>query len=294
MTAEEKDGGEHTDDGREGQRAAQSARSLARPDLTETADLVAGGLEDGAVVTVSGRCTVSYRGRASSEAPAGTRHVVLKPDGTVLVHDPDGHRPVNWQPPGSDVECRVADDGPVDDDLDGDVLDHAGGSGGPAGDPGGGDATREFVVESRRRSPDERLVVRFSSVLHAAAVPVESTPPSEVVGTEADLKERVLDGPDLVESGFRPLATERETPAGAVDVYGTDEEGRTVVLELKRRRAGPDAVGQLDRYVTALRRDLHAGAEVRGVLVAPSVTERASALLEEEGLEFVALRPRPG
>ena len=51
------------------------------------------------------------------------------------------------------------------------------------------------------------------------------------------------------------------------------------------------AVGQLNRYVEALERDLHADAEVRGVLVAPSVTGRARALLAERGLEFVPLTP---
>lgn len=222
------------------------------------------------MVTVSGRCAVTYRGRASSDAPAGTRHLLLKPDGTVLIHDREGHRPVNWQPPGSDVDCRVVGDGDRPDE-------------GP-----------DLVVESRRRSPDERLEVRFSSIHYAASLPGDPAPSPEVVGTESDLKERVLERPELVESGFRPLATERETRAGAVDVYGTDDEGRAVVLELKRRRAGTDAVGQLDRYVSALRRDLHAEAEVRGILVAPSATERASALLEEEGLEFVALKPRSG
>jgi hypothetical protein len=49
-------------------------------------------------------------------------------------------------------------------------------------------------------------------------------------------------------------------------------------------------VGQLSRYVAALERDLHADTEVRGVLAAPSVTDRARRLLREEGLEFVSLR----
>ncbi|MDR9382406.1 MAG: endonuclease NucS, partial [Natronomonas sp.] len=87
-------------------------------------------------------------------------------------------------------------------------------------------------------------------------------------------------------------ATERDTPAGAVDIYGEDDEGRTVVVELKRRRVGPDAVGQLHRYVEALERNLHTDAELRGILVAPSVTERAKAILTEEGFEFVPLTPR--
>jgi RecB family endonuclease NucS len=88
-----------------------------------------------------------------------------------------------------------------------------------------------------------------------------------------------------------PLATERRTPAGAVDIYGEDADGRAVAVELKRRRVGPDAVGQLGRYVDAMERDLHADTEVRGILVAPSVTDRASRLLAERGLEFVPLTP---
>ncbi|PSP51500.1 endonuclease NucS, partial [Halobacteriales archaeon QH_7_68_42] len=76
--------------------------------------------------------------------------------------------------------------------------------------------------------------------------------------------------------------------------YGEDRDGRTVVLELKRRRVGPDAVGQLGRYVDALERDLHAETEVRGMLVAPSVTDRARRMLAERGLEFVALAPTGG
>jgi RecB family endonuclease NucS len=63
------------------------------------------------------------------------------------------------------------------------------------------------------------------------------------------------------------------------------------VVELKRRRVGPDAVGQLTRYVDALERDLHAETSVRGILVAPSVTDRARRLLGERGLDFVALEP---
>ncbi|PSP46193.1 endonuclease NucS, partial [Halobacteriales archaeon QH_6_66_25] len=79
----------------------------------------------------------------------------------------------------------------------------------------------------------------------------------------------------------------------AVDIFGEDAEGNAVVVELKRRRFGPDAVGQLNRYVEALRRDLHADATVRGILVAPSVTDRAGRLLERRDLEFVSLSPIP-
>ena len=239
---------------------ATGARTLSSPSAAAAADLVTGGIKAGALVTLFGRCTVEYEGRAASELGPGDRHVMLKPDGAALVHTDEGQKPVNWQPPGCEHDCH-AEDG-------------------------------HLVVESHRTTPEESLLVRFSAVAHAAVFDVSDPESPEVVGTEADLKERILSDPGLVEAGFRPLATERTTPAGAVDVYGEDDAGRTVVLELKRRRVGPDAAGQLNRYVEALERDLHADAEVRGVLVAPSVTERAKRLLAERGLEFVSLTPR--
>jgi hypothetical protein len=248
-----------------------TARTRADPTPAEAAELVREGLDRDALVTLFGRCTVDYEGRAASELGPGDRHLMLKPDGAALVHTDEGQQPVNWQPPGCEHGCRVAGAG---DDRDAD-----------------GDGSAELVVESHRTTPEESLVVRFSSVAHAAAFAGSDPQSLEVVGTEDDLKQRILEEPGLVESGFTPLATERETPAGAVDVYGEDDAGRTVVLELKRRRVGPDAVGQLNRYVEALQRDLHADAEVRGVLVAPSVTDRAEALLAEKGLEFVSLTP---
>ena len=69
------------------------------------------------------------------------------------------------------------------------------------------------------------------------------------------------------------------------------------MLELKRRRVGPAAAGQLGRYVDALEREFGDGADVRGVLVAPSVTDRAAGMLAERGLEFVGVdfdRPTSG
>jgi RecB family endonuclease NucS len=261
--------------------ATDGVRTLAEPGIAAAATFLGEGIDRGALVTVFGRCTVVYEGRAASELGPGDRHLMLKPDGAALVHTDEGQQPVNWQPPGSDHDCRVVRSHTTDERAESEASrEHASESGG------------KLVVESRRTAPEESLVVRFTSVAHAAAFAVSDPESLEVVGTEADLKERVLEAPDLVEAGFTPLATERETPAGAVDVYGEDSEGRTVVLELKRRRVGPDAVGQLSRYVEALERDLHADAEVRGVLVAPSVTERAEALLAERGLEFVSLTPQ--
>lgn len=232
---------------------------LESPAASETRRALGEAIAANELASVFGRCTVDYEGRASSTLGPGDRLVLLKPDGTVLVHTDEGHQPVNWQPPGTDHAVRV-EDGSV-------------------------------VVHSVRSSPHEELVVTFERVEQVSRYAVTDESELALSGTEADLRERILEDPALVEEGFEPRATERGTPAGAVDVYGVDGEGSTVVVELKRRRVGPDAVGQLSRYVDALRRDMHDDAAIRGILVAPSVTDRGRKLLAEKGLEFVPVDP---
>jgi RecB family endonuclease NucS len=218
----------------------------------------------GAVVTVYGACTVEYDGRASASLGEGRRLLVLKPDGTALVHTDEGHEPANWQPPGSQHRAAVRDG--------------------------------RLRVRATRESPDERLDVQFLTVDHLVVYPVSGRRSAAVAGTEADLKRRVLAEPSLVAPGFEVATTERTTDAGDIDVFGHDGDGRPTVVELKRRRVGPDAVGQLRRYVDALRRasDDDDGDAVRGVLVAPSVTERAAELLDRAGFEHVAVDPPGG
>ncbi|MCT9098495.1 endonuclease NucS [Haloarchaeobius sp. HME9146] len=242
------------------QGTADGDRTVVTPDHETARSVVDDGLADGQLVTVFGRCTVSYDGRATSQLGLGDRHVMCKPDGTVLVHTDEGQKPVNWQPPGCRQEARLSEEGTLE-------------------------------LFSTRDSPTEELLVTFERIRQVSVFSVMDDEQLTLAGSEEDLRQRILDEPDLVESGFVPLATERETAAGAVDIYGRDTDGNVLVLELKRKRVGPDAASQLNRYVEALRRDLHAGATIRGILVAPSITDRARRLLAENGLEFVALEP---
>jgi len=213
----------------------------------------------GDLITVFGCCTVDYDGRAASTLGLGRRLLVLKPDGTALVHTDQQQQPVNWQPPGSEHHAAVRDG--------------------------------RLRVRSVRSSPDETLLVAFESVEQLSAMPVSGRRDLSLTGSEADLREFLLDTPAAIEAGFEPLATERPTDAGPIDIFGRDSEGRPVVVELKRRRVGPSAVGQLQRYVAAIDRETGESADVRGILVAPSVTDRAASLLADDGLAFVAVEP---
>jgi RecB family endonuclease NucS len=233
--------------------------TLADPTLSRAFAFVEDAVASDRYVTVVGTCSVVATVDTDREHPIGRRHVACKPDGTVLVHGATGRRPIHPQPDGDRVEVRLADD------------------------------TSSLALEAGRGS--DRLLVTFEAVSLVTAADVETPDAPDPSGTEADLKSLVLADPERVEPGLQPLATERDTSAGPVDVYAEAADGQPVVLELKRDRAGPAAVSQLARYVDALARDLHAEATPRGVLVAPSATARAKQLLAENDLEFAAVDP---
>lgn len=243
---------------RDGAQLHAVTRTLADPDLDAAATFASEAAGDGLAVSLVGACTAAFSGRTERRLPGGVRQLLWKPDGTLLVHGETGRDPDAWASGGTVAVAVERASGHASDD--------------------------HLVVESDGGAADA-LRVRFSAV-HAATAFDPASADATVSGTEADLKERVLADPDLVEPGFRPLATERETPAGRVDVYGRDADGNVVAVELKNVRAGPSAASQLERYVTALRRDLHADATVRGILVAPGVTEKTRRLLAESGLTF--------
>jgi hypothetical protein len=238
-----------------------TVETLHRPAHRDALVALEAAFDRGDLIVVFGRCTVEYDGRASSSLGPGDRLLLLKPDGSALVHTDEKRTPVNWQPPGSEHRASVRDG--------------------------------RLRVQSHRTAPDERLDVRFERVDQLSAFSVVERADLSLAGSEEDLRTRILADPSLVDPGFEPLETERETAAGPVDVFGRDEAGRAVVVELKRRRVGPSAVRQLKGYVDAVERETGDGA-VRGVLVAPSVTDRAAALLDERGLEFASVEPDGG
>jgi hypothetical protein len=244
--------------------------TLHRPTHRDALVAVTDAIESGDLCSILGRCTVEYEGRAASSLGAGDRLVLLKPDGSALVHTEEGRTPVNWQPPGSDHTAAVRDG--------------------------------TLHVVSRRENPDETLTVVFEAVYQVTAMDADDDRELDLRKTEADLQHRIVDDPETIEEGFEVVEVERRSSAGAMDIFGRDSEGRPVVVELKRRRVGPGAVGQLSRYVEAVRREEGVGdggddgsedsgetREVRGVLVAPSVTPRAEDLLARDGFEFVAV-----
>ncbi|ASJ11322.1 hypothetical protein A3L12_04765 [Thermococcus sp. P6] len=213
-------------------------------------------LSSEALLTVFARCRVYYDGRAKSELGSGDRIILVKPDGSFLVHQNRKREPVNWQPPGSVVT----------------VLERDG----------------RVILRSVRRKPRETLDVELERVYLVALFRAEDYEELNLTGSEAEMAGMIFENPGVIEPGFKPLFREKPVGHGIVDILGKDRHGNLVVLELKRRKADLHAVSQLKRYVEALKKE---DENVRGILVAPSLTSGARRLLEKEGLEFRKVLP---
>lgn len=231
------------------------SRVIQGPTPEQMKEILGESKRRNACLSMYTQCRVEYVGRAQSQLEAGDRFVLCKSDGTVLVHSDTNRKPRNWQSPGATIQITDTD---------------------------------PLVLTAVSTKPREVIRITCQRVYHTAVLPINDTASLELQGSEADLRESIFETPELIEDGFRPETREYSTSAGPVDVWGYDSEGRAVILELKRRRVGPDAVSQLRRYVESVT------ADVRGILVSPSHTERAERLLEEFGLESRQVEPPSG
>ncbi len=230
---------------------------LEDPGLEDAAEFLRTGLSGHGLVVVVGACEVEYSGRASSYLGGGERVLMVKPDGSLLVHQNRSSDPVNWQPPGSSTEVKLEDD----------VL----------------------VVESRSNAPPEVLTAWFTDVHAATACRLVDGVDLEIRQKERDMQERIERDPSVVEEGFRVVETERESSYGRIDVFGRDSEGRPVIVELKRKQVGAETVDQLGRYVEDYRGRGYD--DVRGILAAPGLSDGGQARIEDRDLEYLELEP---
>jgi endonuclease len=197
------------------------------------------------------RCSVEYSGRLSARLPVALRLVMLKADGSVLVHaDAGGYKPLNWMTPPTVVE-----------------------------EEGG-----RIVV--RKLKGDDRLDIELVEVLSDVTHPMDfDADQLEKDGVEAHLQVLLAEAPEWCGEGFRLVRREWPTDIGPVDLMCRDEEDGWVAVEIKR--VGTiDAVEQLARYLERIRLD-PAMADCRGVLAAQVVKPQARVLAEARGLDWV-------
>ena len=199
------------------------------------------------------RCTVDYSGRLSAHLPEALRLLMIKGDGSVMVHaDTGGYKPQNWMTPPTVIEEEGA-------------------------------PPNRIVVRKARE--EDALDIRISEVVSDVTHDMGEAAALVKDGVERDLQELLADAPDACGEGFRLVRREWPTDIGPVDLMCRDEGDGWVAVEIKR--VGTiDAVEQLHRYLERIRLDPALGA-CRGVPAAQVVKPQARVLAESRGIGWV-------
>ena len=198
------------------------------------------------------RCEVAYTGRLSAFLPESTRLVIVKADGSVLVHaDAGGYKPLNWMTPPTVIE--------------------------EIGEP-----LERMVVRKRAGKSEDRLEIRIVELLSDLEHEMGEAAPLEKDGVEADLQEALAADPSRLGEPLTLVRREWATDVGPVDLMCRDREGGWVAVEIKRI-ATIEAVEQLSRYLECIRVD-PAKAACRGILAAQQLKPQAIALATARGI----------
>jgi RecB family endonuclease NucS len=231
---------------------------LVNPTLLEAESLIKKTFAQRSTLIVAGNCRVKYVGRASSTLEPGERMLIIKADGALLVHRPVAYEPVNWQPAGSIFRVQTK--------------------------------AESLEIRGVRQKPRESVTLTFDSVFLVSSLNLVDSGEFILNASEYDMHKAVLLKPSLLEEGFKPISYEKHIEPGFMDIYGEDKNGKLVVVEVKRKTAGKEAVLQLARYIEAVK--TKANRKVRGILAAPRLGKDMQRLLATLGLEFKALEPK--
>ncbi len=212
---------------------------------------------------VIARCSLDYEGRLQAHLPLATRLLLVKADGSVLVHSDGGsYKPLNWMSP----PCAMAEVGPEDSEVADGV-------------------TVVWVVRHARS--DDLLRVRIHEVLHDSTHVLGVDPGLVKDGVEAHLQSLLAEHIHTLGPGYTLVRREHMTAIGPVDILCRDADRGHVAVEIKRR-GGIDGVEQLTRYLELMNRDPHL-APVLGVLAAQEIRPQARVLAEDRGIRCLVL-----
>ncbi|MDN5745917.1 MAG: endonuclease NucS [Nocardioidaceae bacterium] len=208
---------------------------------------------------VVARCQVDYAGRLTAHLPMANRVLMIKADGSVLVHSDGGsYKPLNWMSPPCSVAEGVNEEGQT-----------------------------EWIVTARAskgQAPDT-LRILIEEIHHDSAHDLGVDPGLQKDGVEKHLQELLAEHPGTIHDGLTLVRREFPTAIGPVDLMCRDDAGVSVAVEIKRR-GEIDGVEQLTRYLELLNRDplLTGKGAVRGIFAAQEIKPQARVLAEDRGI----------
>ncbi|AVL26414.1 MULTISPECIES: endonuclease NucS [Nocardia] len=209
---------------------------------------------------VIARCQVDYVGRLTAHLAMARRLLLMKADGSVLVHSDGGsYKPLNWMSPPCWLEERGAADVP--------------------------DGAKALWVVTNKAG--EELRITIEDIEHDSSHELGVDPGLVKDGVEAHLQELLAEHVHTLGAGYTLIRREYMTAIGPVDLLCRDAAGATVAVEIKRR-GEIDGVEQLTRYLELLNRDPLL-APVAGVFAAQQIKPQARTLAEDRGIRCLVL-----
>ena len=216
------------------------------------------GLKNRNTIILSGRCLINYDGRVEAYLPLGDRIIIIKKDRTLLVHQPEGSKPINYMSKGSVHSVK--------------------------------EKKGAIILSSQHKANKEYLEIMIGKVHFCEVLNLEDGKKQELAGNEKDMSDMLYSNPQLVEEGFSPLSREEHTKYGFIDVFGYDKQGNLTIVECKRMKADLSAVTQLRRYVEKIKASKGIK-RVRGIVAAPEITENALQMLNDWGFKWISVQP---
>ena len=208
-------------------------------------------------------CSVDYAGRLTAHLPRARRLLMLKGDGSILIHSETGsYKPLNWMNP----PCNFSIHEPEEEHQSDGVI------------------SRWRVSQVKTA---DILWIQIYEIHLDVDHELGKDPGLIKDGVEAHLQELLAAQIDLIGEGAQLIRREYMTPIGPVDILAKDASGQTVAIEIKRR-GEIDGVEQLTRYLELLNRDA-AIAPVRGIFAAQEIKPQAITLATDRGISCLIL-----
>lgn len=212
---------------------------------------------------VIAKCSVDYEGRLRAHLPLAKRLLMVKADGSVLIHSDGGsYKPLNWMSPPATMHAK----GPSEEERAEGVVE---------------------VWRVQHSKTDDHLTIRITEKISDTSHDLGVDPGLIKDGVEADLQRLLAEQIHLIGSGSTLVRREYMTAIGPVDILARDGDGSSIAVELKRR-GDIDGVEQLTRYLELMNRDPLL-APVRGIFAAQQIKPQARTLAEDRGIQCLVL-----
>ena len=212
---------------------------------------------------VIAQCSVDYSGRLDAHLEPATRVLMLKADGSVLIHSDGGsYKPLNWM----SAPCAMHIRAPRDEESQMGIIE---------------------VWDVQHQKTDDHLAVNIYSIHHDITYDLGEEPGLQKDGVEAHLQALLAEQVERLGAGVQLIRREYPTAIGPVDLMVLDPEGVHIAVEVKRR-GEIDGVEQLTRYLSLLERDSTL-TPIRGIFAAQEIKPQARTLAEDRGIECVIL-----